>query len=143
MSRELTSYRRKYLILAISDSRRRIKAQAVAYKGGKCERCGYAGCAAAFDFHHTNPEEKDFKISGSSRSFARVKVELDKTVLLCARCHREVHDEWNLAALQARRQLFEALPKPSPGRPQQLNAVPASVKRITLAMLSARKGSEG
>lgn len=46
----------------------------------------------AFDFHHPDPLEKDFTISEKMTSWKRIKPELDKCVLLCCRCHREVHD---------------------------------------------------
>lgn len=67
---------------------------AIAYKGGKCEHCGYCKCDKALEFHHRDPSEKDFGISykGETRSFDRIKVELDKCILLCANCHREEHE---------------------------------------------------
>ena len=71
---------------------RRIKRLAVEYKGGKCSNCGYSKCLEALDFHHTEPSEKEFTISSSSKkSWQVIKVELDKCVCLCANCHREVH----------------------------------------------------
>lgn len=114
--RVLTDYRREYLGLTVSEHRRRLKARCVAYKGGKCVECGFSGCPAAFDFHHPDPKKKDFGIAGKCKSFDRLKPELDKTILLCANCHREVHDKWNEAALKAKREKFEALPKPKTGR---------------------------
>lgn len=60
--------------------------------GGKCEVCGYKECAAAMDFHHVDPLHKDFTISQRMTSFDAIKQELDKCVLLCSRCHREVHE---------------------------------------------------
>ena len=66
---------------------------AVEYKGGCCSICGYDGCIEALEFHHIDPSEKDFGISskGYTRSWERVKEEIDRCVLLCANCHREVH----------------------------------------------------
>jgi hypothetical protein len=29
-------------------------------RGGKCERCGYDVNLSALEFHHKNPEEKEF-----------------------------------------------------------------------------------
>ncbi len=68
---------------------------AVAYKGGKCERCGYDRCMEALEFHHINPSQKDFSISnkGYTRSWKRVQAEIEKCVMICANCHREVHAE--------------------------------------------------
>ena len=64
------------------------------YKGGKCAKCGYDKCQRALSFHHINPKEKDFDLSskGLTRSWERIKKEIDKCVLLCANCHMEVHD---------------------------------------------------
>lgn len=66
---------------------------AVTYKGGKCERCGYDRCIDALEFHHIDPVQKDFTISakGYTRSWNKVKAELDKCIMLCANCHRELH----------------------------------------------------
>jgi hypothetical protein len=66
---------------------------AIAYKGGACEQCGYGRRIDAFDFHHRDPAEKDFTMSdgGLTRSWEKVKAELDKCALLCANCHREIH----------------------------------------------------
>ena len=73
--------------------RQRAKIKLVEYKGGKCEKCGYNKCIDALDFHHKDPNEKDFTISGKSWSFDRLKSEVDKCILVCANCHREIHYE--------------------------------------------------
>ena len=39
--------------------RQEIKEKAIQYKGGCCEICGYNKCAAALEFHHLDPNEKD------------------------------------------------------------------------------------
>lgn len=70
------------------------KQKAVQYKGGKCVCCGYNFCLAAMDFHHLNPAEKEGYGTGAliaHRSFEKNKPEIDKCVLLCVRCHREIH----------------------------------------------------
>ncbi len=70
------------------------KKKAVEYKGGKCLVCGYSRCLAAMDFHHKNPLEKDGYGTGALKShwsFEKNKKELDKCVLVCVRCHREIH----------------------------------------------------
>lgn len=55
--------------------------------------CGYCRCQNALDFHHRNPEVKSFGLSvrGLTRSWEKIKKEIDKCVLICANCHREVH----------------------------------------------------
>ena len=57
--------------------------------GGGCLLCGYNKCLAALEFHHINPHEKSFNIS-SKDYFWQIERELEKVVLLCANCHREV-----------------------------------------------------
>jgi hypothetical protein len=75
--------------------RRKIKQQAVDYKGGKCQECGYDSCIASLDFHHVNPFEKDFEIGSNKGSFEKLKLELDKCILLCRNCHGERHyEDW-------------------------------------------------
>ena len=85
--------RRQYLIRAVHARRKKVRRMAVEYKGGKCEICGYNRCVEALDFHHRNPIEKDFSISskGYTRSWKRVMEELDKCMIVCANCHRELH----------------------------------------------------
>ena len=73
--------------------RQRAKMKLVEYKGGKCEKCGYNKCIDALEFHHLDPNEKDFTIGGKSWSFNRLKSEADKCILVCANCHREIHFE--------------------------------------------------
>lgn len=68
------------------------KAKAVVYKGGKCQVCGYNRCMRALTFHHINPEEKSFGISGGTKSFEKLKSELDKCILVCQNCHAEIHE---------------------------------------------------
>lgn len=72
--------------------RRKIRETAIAYKGGKCEICGYDRCSAALDFHHPDPMVKDFSISSRLTSFRAIQAEVVKCILLCSNCHREVHD---------------------------------------------------
>lgn len=79
---------------AVSKVRMNRKIECILYKGGKCIKCGYDKCLSALEFHHLDPNEKDFGISNSDRtSFEILKPELDKCVLLCSNCHRETHEE--------------------------------------------------
>ena len=72
--------------------RKRTKKKLIEYKGGKCELCGYNKCDSALQFHHKDPTEKDFSISGKSLSFDRLKEEVDKCMLVCSNCHAEIHE---------------------------------------------------
>jgi len=87
------SDRRDYLIAAVKKRRKIIRQKAIAYKGGQCELCGYSRCAEALEFHHLDSKRKDFGISakGYTRGWKRVKAELDKCILICSNCHRELH----------------------------------------------------
>lgn len=72
--------------------RYRTKIAAIQLLGGKCAECGWTGNIATFDFHHKNPEEKEFNINKiAMKSWHVVKIELKKCELLCANCHRVKH----------------------------------------------------
>lgn len=75
----------------IRSRRSAVMNQARTYLGGCCHLCRYATCTEALEFHHVNPVHKNFEISRRTSNFAAMKAELDKCVLLCCRCHREVH----------------------------------------------------
>lgn len=91
MDRRSYADRSEYLIAAVAKRRRKIREMAVEYKGGKCVFCGYAKYVGALDFHHL--ENKSFGISdkGYTRSWEVIRQELDKCILVCANCHREIH----------------------------------------------------
>ena len=72
--------------------KQKYKLKMIQYKGGKCEICGYNKNIAALEFHHLNPEEKDFTISSTHHSWEDTQKELDKCICLCANCHRELHN---------------------------------------------------
>lgn len=84
--------RRKRNIEKVIRRRQKLKQIAIEYKGGKCEKCGYdKNIPWVYDFHHVEPGEKDFKISTYSGSEKKMKEELDKCIMLCSNCHREIH----------------------------------------------------
>jgi hypothetical protein len=80
-------YHRKYM-------RRRVKLmknKATDYAGNACFICGYSKCKDALEFHHRRPDQKNFGIGNRyACSWKVLKCEIDKCVLLCANCHREV-----------------------------------------------------
>ena len=86
---------KKCQVNSVQKRREVIKQKAIDYKGGKCVKCDYNKCNAALDFHHIDPSQKDFNIAakGYTRSWNKVKAELDKCILLCANCHREIHSK--------------------------------------------------
>jgi len=77
---------------SVSEARKRRKKLLVEYKGGKCSMCGYDKCVSALEFHHTNPKEKDISFSnGAQRKLELMIKEVDKCILVCSNCHREIH----------------------------------------------------
>ena len=79
---------------SVTRKRQKLKLQALEYKGGKCVKCGYDNSVNALQFHHLDPKQKDFGIasSGHTRSWDKIKIELDKCILICANCHAEEHE---------------------------------------------------
>jgi len=74
------------------------RAALVAAFGGACQRCGYARCARALHFHHTDSTEKAEWSNGSGKaSNAEIAAHPDRFLLLCANCHIEEHDRLDRA----------------------------------------------
>jgi transcriptional regulator with XRE-family HTH domain len=85
--------RRKSNYVRVKTFRRKTKQRAVEYKGGECSICSYNKSINALDFHHLDPKEKDFNLSANmSMSWDKIVKELDKCILVCSNCHREIHD---------------------------------------------------
>lgn len=91
---ETRSYsdRKAYMVQAVTKRRRRLKAMAIQYLGGKCQICGYLRYQGALELHHIDPATKAFGFGdkGYTRAWKSVLAELDKCILVCANCHREV-----------------------------------------------------
>ncbi len=85
--------RAEYMRKAVSERRKKLREMAREYKGGECAICGYKRYSGALDFHHLDLTKKDFGLStkGLTRSWEKIKEEIDKCVLICANCHRELH----------------------------------------------------
>ena len=65
------------------------------YKQRKgCTRCGIKD-SRVLDFHHKKGENKLFTIGGFRREvgFGKLQTEIDKCEVVCANCHRILHDE--------------------------------------------------
>jgi predicted transcriptional regulator len=79
---------------AVKKWRENTKIRIVDSMGGKCAICGYNKCIEALDLHHLNPSDKDFSLGGirsNPSSWVKIVAELQKCILLCSNCHREVH----------------------------------------------------
>lgn len=94
-------YRKKNLDKCREASRRNSEKRITIFKDilhnlkiNGCALCGYNKYDGALDFHHVNPEDKKFSISqrGWSRSNDVIAEELNKCILFCSNCHREIED---------------------------------------------------
>ena len=90
---------RKLQNTARTKRRQKSKLALIKYKGDKCEHCKVSfPCHGVYEFHHTDPNEKDFSISdaldrniGVLSNHKKILKELDKCLMLCANCHRIEH----------------------------------------------------
>ena len=64
-----------------------------AAKDKPCDSCGEYNDWRCNDFHHKNPNEKEFTISNSSERVTKeqFEVEMGKCYVLCCMCHRKIH----------------------------------------------------
>lgn len=60
--------------------------------GGKCSKCDCKD-KEVLQFHHTDPNQKDFNLSGnwSQKEWLTLEKEIVKCILLCANCHSKEH----------------------------------------------------
>lgn len=62
--------------------------------GGKCCVCDYNKTQNALEFHHLNPDEKEFNfgmIMARPKAWDKIVVELRKCICVCSNCHKEIH----------------------------------------------------
>ncbi len=74
--------------------RKRTKERLVEAFGGKCCVCNYDKWAGNMCFHHLDPSIKESAAGGyraNIRSWATIVEEMRKCVLICVRCHAEIH----------------------------------------------------
>ena len=77
--------------------RRERKQYFVNLLGGKCCKCQYSKCLSALEFHHVDSLLKERNLSQIFRmSFELSLQEIKKCILVCANCHREIHEELDL-----------------------------------------------
>ena len=77
----------------IKNARDARKLAAIAKMGGCCADCKQTFPPAVYDFHHLDPDEKEYNPSKlfSQKDQDRIDAELAKCVLLCSNCHRLRH----------------------------------------------------
>lgn len=77
----------------VADHRKKRKLDLMRVAGNQCCLCGYNKVSSALEFHHINPKNKSYGIStGNCYSLETDLNEIRKTVLVCANCHREIHE---------------------------------------------------
>lgn len=63
-------------------------------RGAKCSKCDYDKCLDALEFHHLDPNEKEFHLgTHRTHNLTKLRKELDKCILVCRNCHTEIHYE--------------------------------------------------
>lgn len=75
--------------------RKRIKVALVEAFGHRCACCGLIDNPVLYDFHHINPETKEFGISNASTTRSRQAYfeEAKKCIMLCSNCHRKIEND--------------------------------------------------
>ena len=78
-----------------NNKNRLLKEKCLKYLGGKkCKKCSNDYLPiCCYDFHHKvgTKETTISEMINKGEKFINIKKELDKCVILCANCHREVH----------------------------------------------------
>ena len=62
--------------------------------GSKCCICGFDTFQEALEFHHVDPDTKEFGLGSSNdatKSLEKQITEARKCILVCANCHRGIH----------------------------------------------------
>ena len=91
-----------------------LKVRAIEELGGKCEICE-EGHPATLQFHHRNPEEKEFSLSTKTLSATKlfpweiILKEIQKCQLLCANCHAKLHSTWTEDAIKESKKYIKTL----------------------------------
>jgi len=76
----------------IKEARRKQKERVEALKDKPCNLCGKKYPSYVMDWHHRDPATKEINIGRSKlQNFEKTLAEIEKCVLLCANCHRQVH----------------------------------------------------
>lgn len=78
-------------VQAVTDFRKRRKENLVRVFGSCCSLCGYNKCIGALEFHHINPSNKKYQLSGNCHKIEEDIEEAKKCLLVCSNCHKEIH----------------------------------------------------
>jgi len=83
----------------IREKKRERKAKFVEMLGGRCQNStcsvegGYERCIAALEFHHLDPKMKEKEDQSWQGPGFEEEIKKGNIQLLCANCHREVHNQ--------------------------------------------------
>lgn len=80
----------------VKDYRRERKNWLKQIKGSSCYICGEKHNHSDMDFHHLEPKEKEINVStavSKNWSLTRLKKEINKCIIVCRPCHRQIHKE--------------------------------------------------
>lgn len=78
----------------VKSSRQKKKSKLVKAFGGKCQCCGYCANDSSLEIHHLDRKDKSVQFKNfiqKNIKISALKEELEKCILLCCNCHREVH----------------------------------------------------
>lgn len=95
--------------IAVSEYRRRRKINLIKVCGSKCNLCGYDKAISALEFHHLNQTEKDYGIAsnGTCHDLEKDLTETKKCILVCANCHREIHEDLYPLSFLEEKQIYD------------------------------------
>lgn len=134
----------------VAEHRQRRRKLLVQILGGKCALCGYSRCSASLEFHHIDPDNKKYQLSsGNCHELERDLEEAKKCILVCANCHREIHnshlyDNYNLWDYQfydydlAKRALEEKVNKDTDNNIRYCSKCGALITRFSKTGLCAK-----
>lgn len=57
-----------------------------------CSICGYSKCSKALEWHHIGDDKEGEPSVLSKLNITKYLNEIKKCILVCANCHREIHD---------------------------------------------------
>lgn len=77
----------------VIDFVKRRKSNLIKVFNSKCCICGFDKWQSALEFHHVNPEDKEFglTVNTTTKALEKQLTEARKCILVCANCHRGIH----------------------------------------------------
>ena len=119
----------------------RRKLMFVLLSGGRCERCGYDKNISSLEFHHLR--DKEFQLDMRTLSNSSLEIlykEYEKCMLLCANCHRELHNS-DASIDSVLRLVGDSLEKSSDAKWMN-SKKPLELATLSQALRALREGAE-